>query len=359
MTGLKGDASSVLAAREMRVAVILPGVSRNPVGGFRAHYEYANRLADRGHEVVVLSIMTSRIRRLVRRRADPSRLVPWFSFGPRVSCLLSDGKTFPESDVAVLTAWQTAELVPLLRGRARRTVHLAYDYEFWNSASEVERARMSAAFAQPDVTVAGSSAVRHMLEEAGRAVAATIPCGIDHSAFFVSRPVTNREPVAGFLARASPVKRHIDAIDALARVRQIRPVRVRALASGSIELPAWIERVSAPSDSLMRDFYNSLSVFLLPSEYEGWGLPAAEAMACGTAVISTRNGGVEDFAIDGENAWLVPTRDPDALASACARVLDDDATRLRMVTAGLETIRSMDWDRSVTALEAVLCVGLS
>ncbi len=355
MTWRAGEASSVLAAAEMRIAVILPGVSRNPVGGFRVHYEYANRLADRGHEVVVLTIVASRIRRLMGRWADPSHLVPWFSFGPRVRFLLSDGKTFPESDVALLTAWQTAELVPLLRGRVAKTVHLVYDYEFWNSADECGRARMSVAFARPDVTIAGSSAVRRMLEDAGRAVAATIPCGIDHRTFFVTRSVADRDPVAGFLARASPLKRHVDAVEALERVRHARPIRVRAVAGGSIELPTWIERVTAPTDALMREFYNSLSVFLLPSEYEGWGLPAAEAMACGAAVVSTRNGGVEDFAIDGKNAWLVPARNSGAIATACARVLDDDTSRLRIVSEGLETIRGMQWDQSVTALETLLC----
>ena len=55
-----------------------------------------------------------------------------------------------------------------------------------------------------------------------------------------------------------------------------------------------------------------LAIYVLPSAYEGWGLTAVEAMACGAAVITTRNGGVEDFARDGDNALLVPPREPDS-----------------------------------------------
>ena len=75
--------------------------------------------------------------------------------------------------------------------------------------------------------------------------------------------------------------------------------------------------------------YNRASVFLLSSRYEGWGLPAAEAMACGAAVVATRCGGVEDFVHDERNGLLAPVADPRTLADATLRLLRDESTRVR------------------------------
>jgi glycosyltransferase involved in cell wall biosynthesis len=115
-----------------------------------------------------------------------------------------------------------------------------------------------------------------------------------------------------------------------------------------------VEVVDATTDEAMCAFYNQLAIYLLPSAYEGWGLTAAEAMACGAAVITTRNGGVEDFARDGDNALLVTAGEPDSLAKACALLLEDEPMRRRIARNGMSTTDSMDWESSVDALEQVL-----
>jgi glycosyltransferase involved in cell wall biosynthesis len=213
---------------------------------------------------------------------------------------------------------------------------------------------MAEAFAQPDVVIATSSPVAAMLREAGRTADAMIRCGLDHSAFYVTRDPGTRGAVVGFIARSGVTKRCGDAVTALSLLRKKYDIRVLAVGPGRVELPHWVEVIGAPSDAEMRAFYNELRVFLLPSDYEGWGLTAAEAMACGAAVVSTRNGGVEEFAEDGINALLVPTRDPGSIADACSRLLDDESSRIRIAESATRTARRMDWDESVDALEAIL-----
>jgi glycosyltransferase involved in cell wall biosynthesis len=69
--------------------------------------------------------------------------------------------------------------------------------------------------------------------------------------------------------------------------------------------------------------YNTCELLVSPSLYEGFGLPAAEAMACGTPVIATTAGAFPEVIEDGVSGILVAPGDSEALASVMERVLDD------------------------------------
>lgn len=77
-----------------------------------------------------------------------------------------------------------------------------------------------------------------------------------------------------------------------------------------------------------------------PSDFQGYGLPGLEAMACGAALVSTACRGVDEYAVDGQNALVVPH---DGLAEAVARVVDDDELRQRLQAAGPETALRFNW----------------
>ena len=78
---------------------------------------------------------------------------------------------------------------------------------------------------------------------------------------------------------------------------------------------------------------------MVPSLYEGFSLPAIEAMACGVALVATTGGALpEVVGTDGETGLLVPPDDPGALAQAIGRLLDDDELRARLGAAGRERV---------------------
>lgn len=283
----------------------------------------------------------------------------WFDFDPRVRLAMSDGRTLPGSgaDTVIVTSWRTAALVGSLAERPRRIVQVAYDYEEWMTTDQATRVRMAGAFAVPDEVVATSGVVESMLREMGREPVARIACAIDHDVFRLTRDPAARAPAVGFFARMGPTKRGEDALRAAEILRVTHPAPVVAVAAPDVPLPAGMGRLQDPTDAALADFYNSLTVFVLPSAYEGWGLTAVEAMACGAAVVTTASGGTADFAVDGTNALVVPPYAPEALAAACRRLLDDVGLRSRLVAAGVGTAAAMRWDPAVDALEALLGSG--
>ncbi len=78
--------------------------------------------------------------------------------------------------------------------------------------------------------------------------------------------------------------------------------------------------------------YASAQLAVTPSQFEGFGFPAAEAMSCGLPLVAARGGALPE--VVGDAGLLVPVRDPEALAGALARLLADAALRRRLGRAG-------------------------
>ncbi|GAA4505982.1 glycosyltransferase [Brevibacterium yomogidense] len=88
--------------------------------------------------------------------------------------------------------------------------------------------------------------------------------------------------------------------------------------------------------------------------YEPFGIVPLEAMACGVPVLASRVGGLQDTVVDGETGFHVPPHDPDAIAEAAARILDDPHLGAVMGRNGQERVRQQySWSVVAAATEAV------
>ena len=97
--------------------------------------------------------------------------------------------------------------------------------------------------------------------------------------------------------------------------------------------------VSGVSDERIVELYAEAAVAVVPSLYEGFSLPAVEAMACGVPLVGTTGGAIpEVVGADGRTALLVPPGDPGALAAALVNVLDDHVLRARLAEAGRQRV---------------------
>lgn len=97
-----------------------------------------------------------------------------------------------------------------------------------------------------------------------------------------------------------------------------------------------IQFVSGISTEQMVKYYAEASVAVVPSVYEGFGLPAGEAMACGVPVVSTDGGALPE--VVGDAGVIVPVKNVDAMASAIDQLLCDPARRATLGQAGRERI---------------------
>ena len=98
--------------------------------------------------------------------------------------------------------------------------------------------------------------------------------------------------------------------------------------------------------------YAEATLAVAPSLYEGFGLPAAEAMACGVPVIATSGGALPE--VVGDAGMIVPAADAAALADAISALLDDPAQRLALGARGLLRATSQfRWDQNAKACVAI------
>jgi glycosyltransferase involved in cell wall biosynthesis len=94
--------------------------------------------------------------------------------------------------------------------------------------------------------------------------------------------------------------------------------------------------------------YNAAEAFLFPTFYEGWCAPPLEAMACGTAVISTHIPSVIEVTEDA--AVLLPVDDVGAWSVHMEKIIEDKQWQLALVEKGLEHVKKHTWDKSAKKL---------
>ncbi|WP_298267867.1 glycosyltransferase family 4 protein [Geobacter sp.] len=360
----------------MKVTFLLPGSSPFPSGGVKVVYEHANRFVDRGHAVsVVHAAFVEKGNFRLRARGVASYFLNtvgvlhwrpdrWFRIDERVAMGWVPSlapQWISAGDAVVATSWQTAEWVrdyPQVKGRK---FYFVQDYERYMEAGPDLRTRMAATYNAGLKNIVISPACRQMVESHGGMVACQVPNGLDLGVLGLKAAIdAPTRCLVGFPTRPEWFKGTRDAVKALelARSHFNFPFEVWSFGGPRPDyLPAWVNYYERPTDSELADLYNRTTIFVVPSLYEGWGLPGSEAMACGAALVSTDNGGVRAYADHEKTALLSPPGEPEALAANIMRLVTAQDLRARLAQSGYEAIRQFTWENANAALENCLLKG--
>lgn len=184
-----------------------------------------------------------------------------------------------------------------------------------------------------------------------------VPNGINTD-FFHPQPGAKRKPHHLLVTNSAdtPLKGLRYLLTAVASIKKKRPIHLTVIGKpkkdGMVEqlvrdlsIGDVVRFTGRIADEAFAGYYGEATMAVIPSLYEGFGMPAGEAMACGVPVVSTTGGALPE--VVGDAGMLVPPGDSDALEKAVCFLLDHPDRREALGEAGLVRVQeSLTWEHA-------------
>ncbi len=359
----------------MKLVFVLSSLALS--GGVRVVIEYANRLTERGHQIVLLapggtlapefSILISPKIKIIEAKTLFSEAKTIFG---KIKLLIELSRLAPKADAIIATHTPTT-VVSLLAGTLLKKgipIWFYQDYPGMFDGRPLEGflLRHALSWHRGALTISTFSNNELKRFNPQRRVF-LVGEGLSRNEVMKPIPAEKREkfkpPVKTifFLGDTRPRKGMQDFLDAVSQVQRTLPeIHVWIASKEPCEINTFIPCTffERPDDQLLAQLYGSCDVFVSASWWEGFGLPPLEAMACGAPVVTTDSQGVREYARDGENCLMVSPRDPAALAAAIIRLINEPDLAQRFRENGPKTAALFDWenciDRFVNAVDQLI-----
>jgi len=355
----------------MQISFISPTVDLS--GGARVIAVYAQQLKRMGHTVRVISPPPADVP--LRRKVKswlmgngwpkvPSRHESHLD-GTEIDHRVIDrwrpimDDDVPGGDAVIATWWETAEWVAALGARKGAKVYFIQAHELHEYTPE---ARVRATYRLPFHKIVISQGLqRVMSEQYGDATVDVVPNSVDPTQFFAPLRGKQPSPSVGFLYAGQ----HFKGLDTTLAALEILRSRIPDLGiiafgaqrpSDSLPLPKGAEFFHLPPQHEIRNLYARCDAWVTASRSnEGFNLPALEAMACRTPVVSTRAAWPEEAIKSGWNGILVDVDDVQGLADGVEWVLSRSDPEWRNLSANAyATAAAGSWEASAKLFENAL-----
>jgi glycosyltransferase involved in cell wall biosynthesis len=323
--------------------IVIPVLSLE-TGGSRFIYQIANEMVDKGHSVEIVLPEHAPLAWPLRTQIT------------RVKELTPD--TLPPADFYLPNFYPT--VFPAWESKKGRVVRLSLGYEpLW--VKETKKALASYLIDAPIISL--SEWHRQLILQGTGRDSTIIPGGVDAAVFcpYPKKSLTTGRLAIAYILRSKEHGYTWKGIEdfweaCLQLTRFVPEVDVQVVSPEGANYPAPLpyEIVNACSDREMALFYARADIFVSTSYFESFSMPALEAMACGTAVVTTDNGGNRDYAKNGENCLIVPPSDIQQITRALAQLSTNEKERHQLALAGFQFVRSWTWRHSADKLEALL-----
>lgn len=362
------------------VDVLLPGVVGGTGGASRLMLELATRLTARGLrvKVVVPELDTARIfAEQCRAQGIAAECTPWLL--PRQERLagLADAVRFLRRYRAPVVHYHLSDNVPshlVLRAMdmlrpSRAFVTLHSPSEIPLPGTPMARRWAAAAPRHFNRVICVSERARRLQVAYGlpNTLVQRIANGVDLAQIAVGDAARARRvlgvdadvPIVTVIARVAPQKRPLDAVASFAAIAAEFPdAQLVFIGSGPLETAVRKAAADAGLGPRVRllgqrtdiaDWLAASTVWLLPTETEGFSVAVIEALAAGCAIVSTDCPGNDEVLENGCNAVVVPVGDVVAISAALRRLLSDAALRSHLGEAARRTAEMYSLDGMVDA----------
>lgn len=177
---------------------------------------------------------------------------------------------------------------------------------------------------------------------------------INHTVFYANESMgdVSTKPTIGIFARLHPWKGFIDFIKAIDHVPRSKYSKVYVISQDDLSaLPSNDFEIIKPNcDVEIADILRECDIFVSTSWWEGFGLPPLEAMACGCAVVSSKSGGIFEYAEEDRNCLLYEPKNHHELSLKLTRLVDDGVLRNNLIKNSLVDSERFLWDKSADML---------
>ncbi len=350
----------------MKVNFIVPEITRT--GGMNIIFQYANRLHERGHDVIVYTPVIPfnlhknqfrwyyfkyQVKTLLRwitagKNKLPDNIYPYkfrIKFVPVMHNMF-----VRDADVSIATSWPTSYPVYHFSSSKGRKYYLIQDYEIWNSNTKL----VDKSYTLPLKRIVCSKHMQKLLKEKFDSDSRLIYIGLDRNRFHNENKVYNDPPVVSFQDHSLPNKNVEGAIETVIKLKNEFPsLKFRAFGVKKYhQFPEFISFTENPDDKTLTELYSSSDIFLFSSKYEGFGSPPSEAMACECAIVANRVAAIPEYSEHMQTAIHADPDDDDGLYKGAKLLIDNPELRKQISKAAYRHIREfMNWDKSIVEFE--------
>ena len=342
----------------MKICFILPIFTRQPQGGYKMVFEYANRFVEKGHDVTIGFINENALKQFkvpicIRKKLAKyltKKEPQWFDLDHSITKFSGWGqridKIVDETDICIATSVDTVDYVRR-NFCHKKIVYFIQGYETWICDKEY----VHQTYRQGMTNIVISDWLKRIVDIQSGGSSTVIKNPIDLNIYRIKIPIYQRKPhTVSLLYHTHENKGVKYAINALLNLKHIYPdlsVEMFGIFDRPSDLPEWFSYTKSASQLQTVDIYNKTQVFLCASVEEGYGLTGLEAMACGSVLVSTDYKGVHEYAENMVNSLLSPVKDTAMLEKNICRAFDDYELRKVLTENAKITVRQFSWDIAV------------
>jgi glycosyltransferase involved in cell wall biosynthesis len=398
---------------------VLSGLEKRKFGGGQwCVVQYAQGLAERGHDVMIIPMLPSplpdwfpndqrfqyvagdRLKTNVAKRlvgtVGKTLCYPFtrnkVQLKTEVQCLISElgflqpgalpfelwralslvyvRQNMRPSNVTIATSFETALPVALSRGGEKMYFMQHFEPYFFREKLGVERSRLEAlaSYRFGLRMIANSTWLKGMVEREVPGIDVDLCTNAINHEYFQRKPTEKRRSadeiiIISYGGRKVAWKGFKEMAEAVHIARERSGgVDLRWQVYGDADLPpnntiASYEQLGFLHPKVLGEAYRQADILLSASWYESFPLFPLEAMACGLPVITTEPG-TEDYAIDGETAILVKPKDPEDIAQGILRLVNDPALREAVAQNGWEASQRFTWRGAIDRMEGIIAEAI-